>query len=189
MKPLEPWEARWAPYDEPTYQTALNYVQPDDVVLDIGAGDLRLTRQMAKIARRVYALERQPAILANQSPWPANMTVICADARNIPWPPHITVGVLMMRHCTHFAEYGARLRQLGCHRLITNARWGMDVELMDFNTAIPWHNQIIGWYACWCGRVDFSPTSPAALTEAHLEQVTQVTHCPICSIKPLANTN
>ncbi|MCZ7670623.1 MAG: hypothetical protein M5U34_27465 [Chloroflexi bacterium] len=35
------WERMWSPYDEMTYPTAvLQHIQPDDVVLDIGAGDL-----------------------------------------------------------------------------------------------------------------------------------------------------
>ena len=82
MKPLERWEALWAPYDEPTYQLVLDYVRPDDVVLDIGAGDLRLTRRVAAVAQRVYALERDPAVLARseRGSWPANLVVICADA-------------------------------------------------------------------------------------------------------------
>ena len=36
------WERRWAPYDELTYQEVLAQVRPDDLVLEIGAGDLRL---------------------------------------------------------------------------------------------------------------------------------------------------
>ena len=38
------WELHWAPYDPATYQMVLEQLLPDDVVLDIGAGDLRLAR-------------------------------------------------------------------------------------------------------------------------------------------------
>ncbi len=43
------WEAMWAPYDEATYGAALAQIAADDVVLDIGAGDLRLARRAARI--------------------------------------------------------------------------------------------------------------------------------------------
>ncbi len=49
LRDLDPWEARWAPYDEATYAAVLAAIRPDDVVLDIGAGDLRLARRMAQI--------------------------------------------------------------------------------------------------------------------------------------------
>ncbi len=54
---IEPWERLWAPYDEPTYQSVLDKILPTDVVLDIGAGDLRFARKAARISRRIYALE------------------------------------------------------------------------------------------------------------------------------------
>src|SRR5512137_989487 len=129
MKPLERWEALWAPYDEPTYQLVLDYVRPYDVVLDIGAGDLRLTRRVAAVARRVYAIERDPAVLTRSDRraacWPANLIVICADALATAFPPDVTTALLLMRHCTreHFAAYRQRLSALPrCRRLITNAR-------------------------------------------------------------------
>jgi hypothetical protein len=134
---LDDWEARWAPYDEPTYQTALSFVQSGDIVLDIGAGDLRLARRLAGLTQRVYTIERQPGLLSNQSPLPDNLTVLCADARFVAWPKGITLAVLLMRHCTYVGLYVARLRATGCRRLITNARWGMDVELMDLGPARP----------------------------------------------------
>jgi hypothetical protein len=66
MKPLERWEALWAPYDEPTYQLVLDYVRPDDVVLDIGAGDLRLTRQVAGTGWAVLRLPAPDTILRHK---------------------------------------------------------------------------------------------------------------------------
>lgn len=179
---LDAWETRWAAYDEPTYQVALNYVRPADVVLDIGAGDLRLTRRIAAVARRVFALEMQPGLLANQGPLPDNLTVLCADARFIPWPAGITLGVLLMRHCTHINLYVARLRAAGCKRLITNARWRMAVELMDLSPRQPWQSLDFGWYACTCGQTGFVPAPPEQLTDiGRMEFITEVEQCPDCT--------
>ncbi|HSK65767.1 MAG TPA: hypothetical protein VK888_02485, partial [Anaerolineales bacterium] len=51
------WEAMHAHYDQPTYQAVLDQLSSKDIVLEIGAGDLRLARQMARFARKVYAVE------------------------------------------------------------------------------------------------------------------------------------
>jgi len=178
---LDGWELCWAPYDEPTYQAALSYVRPDDVVLDIGAGDLRLARRMAGIARHVFAIEIQPGLLAGQFPLPDNLPALCADARRVPWPRGITLGVLLMRHCTQVGLYVARLRSVGCRRLITNARWGMDVELMDLGARADWDSVDFGWYACACGQTGFTPGPPEQLTKAQMWQIAEVETCPACS--------
>src|SRR3990172_2227545 len=57
------WEAAWAPYDETTYRAALELIRPDDVVLDIGAGDLRFARRAAARARTVIAVEQRAELL------------------------------------------------------------------------------------------------------------------------------
>lgn len=180
MNELDSWEAHWAPYDEATYQSVLSSIRPDDVVLDIGAGDLRLARRMALTARRVFAVERQPALLANQESLPYNLAVLCADARFIPWPAGITLGVLLMRHCTHVGLYAARLRAVGCRRLITNARWGLAVEVMDLGQRRPWQSVDFGWYACLCGQTGFVPGPPEQLTAERMDQVIETENCPAC---------
>ena len=58
--PAVDWEAMWAPYDQPPTKRCWSCSSPRDVVLDIGAGDLRLSRQMAAVARKVYAVEIDP---------------------------------------------------------------------------------------------------------------------------------
>jgi hypothetical protein len=180
MRPLDPWEARWAAYDEPTYRAALSFVRPTDIILDIGAGTLQFARLAAKIARQVYAVEVQAGLLSNQLSLPDNLVVICADARTIPWPNNITLGVLLMRHCTHFRLYATWLLALGCERLVTNARWRMGVELVPLTGRRQWQTVSAGWYACLCGATGFIETEPALLTEAHLEQVVEVASCPEC---------
>ena len=179
---IQDWEKLWAPYDEPTYATALQNIQSDDVVLDIGAGDLRLARQMAAKARHVYAWEIQARILAESCiNLPGNLTVYCTDARSETVPGDVTVAVLLMRHCRHFGIYVKRLRFAGCHCLLTNARWGMDVERVDLQaprilyTAAP-----MGWFACWCGHTGFKTGPAEQLTWEKETAVTEVLLCPNC---------
>lgn len=181
---LSPWEAAWSPYDEGTYRFVLDHVDPEDVVLDIGAGDLRLARRLAVIVRRVIAVELNPAVLAMaSSDRPANLSVVCADARQVPVPNGVTIGVLLMRHCTHFRSYVEKLRAVGCRRLITNARWGMGVEIVDLRPAPPFPEVRTGWYACKCGAVGIVPgTRPDDLTEPDDLIAREVEFCPHCSL-------
>ena len=109
------WEALWASYDEATYQTILEAILQEDVILEIGAGDLRLARRMARIARRVYALEIRADLLRRGSAdgLPENLVLLCGDARRMKFPQGITAGVLLMRHCLHFRRYAEKLRRAG----------------------------------------------------------------------------
>jgi hypothetical protein len=185
MKPLERWEALWAPYDEPTYQLVLEYVRPDDVVLDIGAGDLRLARRLAEVAQQVYAVEQNAAVLAqsDRSTWPDRLSVIHTDALTWSYPPEVTVAVLLMRHCTreHFARYVQRLTtETQCQRLLTNARWKMNVEEMQLRSGLRYDPDRVGWYACRCGAVGFTPGDPQSITTQLLADVDEVVNCPSC---------
>jgi hypothetical protein len=188
------WEGMWAPYDTATYQWVLEQVHPQDVVVDIGAGDLRLARKMAAVARQVIAIEISPAILRHAilrhatlrsadlfQPLPDNLTIICANAQIIDLPTCVTIGVLLMRHCTSFCLYAEKLRQAGCSRLITNARWRMGVEAVDLQAPrLVFKDAPMGWYACWCGAVGFKEGPVEAWTAA-LDAITnEVTACPKC---------
>ena len=119
------WELMWSPYDEDTYHQVLALVESDDIVLEIGAGDLRLARQIASLVNKVYCFEINEAIL--NSGWasyeidrPKNLFPICGDALSLPFPSDVTTAVLLMRHCTHFSQFMDRLRSIGCQKLITN---------------------------------------------------------------------
>lgn len=182
---LDRWEALWAPYDEDTYTAVLAAVGPDDVVLEIGAGDLRLARRLAAVARHVIAWELRPELLARAlaaGPLPPNLIAIETDARGEPVPRGVTCAVLLMRHCTHFALYVARLRAAGCRRLITNARWRTGVEVVDLGPGAPFESVKVGWYACRrCGAVGFAGEDPTQVDEAALERVLDVEGCPACA--------
>ena len=183
LGPLEEWETLWAPYDEATYAAVLAAIEPSDVVLDIGAGDLRLARRIAERARLVVAWEIQPALVnAAVRPLPPNLVAIVADARAEPIPAGVTVAVLLMRHCTHYALYVEKLRTAGCRRLITNARWGLAPEVIDLQAVRrPYISLALGWYACLCGGVGFVPGPVAALTYTLVDLVWEVSGCPACT--------
>ena len=179
------WELLWAPYDLPTYQLVLEQLSSHDIILEIGAGDLRLARQMADIASQVYALEINRSVLddglASFHPLPANLIPICVDARTFDFPQGLTTGVLLMRHCTHFRLYAEKLRKVGCRTLITNARWGMNVETIDLQTErISYEKLELGWYACWCGAVGFKSGSVDKLIPETEAMVHEVMDCPSC---------
>ncbi len=182
--PLDPWEALWAPYDEATYRAVLAAVNPEDIVLEIGAGDLRLARRLADRTHWVIAWEIQPHLLAqaqSYGPWPPNLQAKVADARSEPIPPDITCAILLMRHCTHYQLYVERLRAAGCQRLITNARWRTGIEVIDLAPGIPFESAPAGWYTCRrCGTVGFIADSPAQIDGSVVDRVTDVEGCPHC---------
>ena len=155
-------------------------------MLEIGAGDLRLAVQIARIAKWVVAIEIHPEIIErglSNAPQgiPGNLTILPGDARLLPFPPGVNTGVLLMRHCTHFRLYADKLKALGCRRLITNARWRSSLEIVDLQAPrLPFEAVKIGWYACWCGAVGFVP-GPAEMYTADRDQVVaEVSACPNC---------
>lgn len=181
------WEGLWAPYDRATYQVVLQYIHPQDIILEIGAGDLRLARLIAGTARRVYAIETQARLLASafdptRDTLPVNLVVVVGNALWRPFWADITAAVLLMRHCRHFRIIAEKLKAAGCQRLITNARWRMGVEQIWLGAPrIPYSDVKIGWYACWCGAAGFKP-GPAEDITAELDaKVFEVTGCPYCS--------
>ena len=175
------WEAMHAPYDQPTYQAVLDQLGPKDVILDIGAGDLRLARQISKISRKVYALEINARLLDAPQSLPGNLIPICADARTLDFPADITTGVLLMRHCTWFGLYAEKLQKAGATRLITNARWRMGVEVVNLIAQrLSFAEAGMGWYACRCGGTGFKK-GPAEHWSFEMDRITnEVSNCPKC---------
>ena len=179
------WEHHWAVYDEKTYQSALGYILPGSVVIDIGCGDMRLARRMAKIARKVYAVEQNPDVfmvgLRSSGPLPDNLIPLCADACIMDFPSDVDTAVLLMRHCTHFRLFADKLRSIGCIHLITNARWGMDIECVSLQAqGLSFEQVELGWYACCCGSAGFK-SGPADKVSLELDAITfEVFNCPDC---------
>jgi SAM-dependent methyltransferase len=182
---LSDWESWYSPYDEDVYSQALTQIDECDVVLDVGAGDLRLALRIAEIARRVYAVECNPRVLGPALETiglslPRNLHAICANALDFSIPPGLTAAVLLMRHCQHFGDYFDRLQRAGCRKLITNARWKIGLETIDL-TAPRWPFEQVseGWYACRCGDVGYIGAG-TRVDAAPVETAT----CPACSTYP-----
>ncbi len=181
---LQEWEALFAPYGDDVYQFVLRRLHPEDVVVDIGAGDFRFALQAARLVKRVYAIEIHPGLVARfleemGERLPRNLHVVCANALDFPFPPDVTVGVLLMRHCSHFATYFRKLKGVGARSLFTNARWGMDVEEVDLTAErIDFDSAPPGWYACSCGAVGFK--EPPLDEFEFSEDVHEVKNCPRC---------
>jgi hypothetical protein len=164
----------------------LEAIRPEEIVLDIGGGDLRLARRMARVARRVYVLEMQADLLrqAAAAGITENVILLCGDARRLTFPPGITSGVLLMRHCRHFRQYAEKLRRAGAQRLITNARWRMGLEVVDLlGSGIPYEQLELGWFACRCGAAGFKPGPAERLTAELLTSNHEVNGCPACQTR------
>ena len=181
---LTNWEGWFSPYDDEVYTEVLRNIAEDDVVLEIGAGDLRLALRLAGRARKVYAVEVNPKVLGpalEAIGWelPRSLVAICANALDIPFPSDVTVAVLLMRHCQHFGDYVAKLRAIGCQHLITNARWKAGVEVIELAAQGEDFSQVKGgWYACKCGAVGFIPCDPS--DGEVLFSIHEVENCPHC---------
>ncbi len=182
---LTDWEGWFSPYDEETYRVVLEHVTGDDVVMDLGAGDLRLALRLAGRVRRVYAVEVNPLVVGPAlevigMDLPRNLHVICANGLDHPIPPGVTAAVLLMRHCQHWGTYFDRLRASGCQRLLTNARWKSGVEVVDLQGGrVPFERVAMGWYACRCGAVGCVDSEADAAAPP-----IEVASCPACGIEP-----
>ena len=175
------WEMLWAPYDGGTYQAVLGHIRPEDIVLEIGAGDLRLARQAARIARRVEAIEIQEGLVDLSAGLPANLVFQRGDARTLSFAADVTLAILLMRHCSHYPLYVQKLRQVGCRRLVTNARWRMNVELVQLDQPRRNYFEIEpGWFACECGLTGFKPGPAEKITPEVDTFVFEIFNCPNC---------
>jgi hypothetical protein len=140
---------------------------------------------MAQIVCKSYAVEINARILdqayAGRDPLPGNVIAICADARTLDFPSGITTGVLLMRHCTCFRLYVDKLRSAGAVRLITNARWRMDVEVIDLvSRRMAYADASMGWFACLCGGTGFKEGSAKHWSFEMDRIVNEVSNCPQC---------
>ncbi|MDP2217170.1 MAG: hypothetical protein Q8J68_07795 [Methanolobus sp.] len=99
---MKGWEIFFMP-EEMNYDDCLSKLSPDDVVFDVGAGDLRFDLMMAEKVKKVYAVEINPNIIAPALhiigyDLPVNLIPICADAFKMELPRDVTVVTCLMIH-------------------------------------------------------------------------------------------
>ena len=112
---------------------------------------------------------------------PSNLAAYQVDALIAQVPAQVTTAVLLMRHCQHFERYVRKLYVAGCQRLITNARWGLGVEIINLRLPRLLYAVLpMGWYACWCGATGFKPGRTERLTPELEAAVHEVIDCPAC---------
>lgn len=102
---MKGWEIFFMP-EETNYSNCLSKLSPDDVVFDVGAGDLRFDLMMVEKVRKVYAVEINPNIIAPALhiigyDLPVNLIPICADAFEMELPRDVTVITCLMIHRKH----------------------------------------------------------------------------------------
>lgn len=88
------------------YRSVLDNLRPDDVVFDVGAGDMRLSYLMANRCHHVTAVEVNPSTLG----WglvalgigkPPNLTPIVGNAFKVAIPERVTLITYLVRHSQH----------------------------------------------------------------------------------------
>jgi hypothetical protein len=77
--------------------------------------------------------------------------------------------------------YADKLQKTGATRLITNARWRMDVETVNLLAQRkPFTDAGMGWYACICGGTGFKE-GPAEHWSLEMDRIrNEVSDCPQC---------
>ena len=102
---MKGWEIFFVPEDM-YYDPCLEKLSRDDVVFDVGAGDLRFDLMVADVCKKVYAVEINPTIIARALniigyDMPTNMIAICGNAFEMELPSDVTVVTCLMIHRQH----------------------------------------------------------------------------------------
>lgn len=92
--------------EKDNYQDCLSRLDPNDIVFDIGAGDLRFDLMMSRKVKKVYAIEINPSILSYaldiiDNNMPTNMNVICGNGFTYPIPEDVNTITCLMIHREH----------------------------------------------------------------------------------------
>jgi 23S rRNA (adenine-N6)-dimethyltransferase len=124
----------------------------DDLVVDLGAGTGRLTAELARVARRVVALELDPDLAGRlRGRWP-NVEVVEADAREVQLPrePFRMVANLPFAGTNEILRHLLDDPRVPLVRADLVVQWGVAVK-----RALPWPSTVNGvvWGAWYSTRV------------------------------------
>jgi 23S rRNA (adenine-N6)-dimethyltransferase len=128
-------------------------VSAHDLVLEIGAGDGRLTAELARVARRVFAVEIDPRWAGRlRERWP-NVDVVQADAFSLelPYDPFLVVANLPFDRTTDALRHlldDPRAPLVRAHLIV---QWSVALK-----RAAIWPSTLNGvlWGAWWTFRVE-----------------------------------
>jgi 23S rRNA (adenine-N6)-dimethyltransferase len=105
-------------------------ISPRDLVVDIGAGSGRLTAELARVARRVVAIELEPRLAAGlRGRWP-NVHVVAGDALAVPLPdePFRVVANIPFAHTSELLHRLLDDPRLPLVRADLIVEWGVAVK-------------------------------------------------------------
>ena len=99
------------------YAPVLTLLSKKDVVLDIGAGDLRFDLRMAQKVKKVYAVEINPVLLADVLriigyAQPKNLVIICGNGFKLPIPLDVSIILCLMIHKAHNPRHWENYKQI-----------------------------------------------------------------------------
>jgi 23S rRNA (adenine-N6)-dimethyltransferase len=129
-------------------------VQPDDLILDLGAGSGRLTAELARAAKRVIAVELDAELAQSLTHrWP-NVEVRHADAASVALPREQfrVVANLPFDATTAILRHLLDDPRVSLCRADVIVQWGAAVK-----RAVPWPSTVHGvlwgaWYSCELAR-------------------------------------
>lgn len=115
---MKGWECFFVPEDF-FYDDVLKKVHPDDVIFDVGAGDLRFDLMLSEKVKKVYAIEINPTILSPALriiglDMPKNLIPICANAFEMELPSDVTLITSLMIHRSHDFPISWQNKRLLC---------------------------------------------------------------------------
>ena len=93
----------WFLPEDKEYQKVLYLVDENDVILDIGAGNLALDLLLAEKCKKVYAVEVNPEVVSDALRiiglnLPRNLIVVCGNGLDFPIPKDVNTLVMLLRH-------------------------------------------------------------------------------------------
>lgn len=102
---MEGWEIFIVP-ESMFYEEVLSMISGDDVVFDVGAGDLRFDIMLSEKVKKVYAVEINPGFLGGALKiigydMPRNVVAICGNAFEWELPSDVTVVTCLLIHRQH----------------------------------------------------------------------------------------
>jgi len=93
----------WFLPEDKEYSKVLRFIEPNDVVLDIGAGNFALDFLLSERCKKVYAVEVNPTVVKDALDLigmnlPRNLIIICGNGLDFPIPKDVNTLVMLLRH-------------------------------------------------------------------------------------------